>query len=452
MPQLHELTVAQAAAAIRSQEVSPVKLVEALLHRIDTTDAKLEAWAYVAHAQALQAAKRAELDLAPGAAHSPVFGVPFAAKDIFDTAGIPTEAGSQHYKGRVPEKDSAPVARLKQAGAILLGKVQTTEFADGHPAPTKNPYNLDHSPGGSSAGSAAAVAARTIPMALGSQTVGSVLRPASFCGVVGFKPTFGRVNRNDVIPMSDSLDHVGWMARTVEDVAIVLQVLAGFDSSDPHLVDVPVDNYVAAAHSTDRAPRIGLLHYYFEHADASMRESAWAAIDLLAHAGGEVDEIVVPVDFDATMQAHRAIQRAEMVAWHRKQGLMKQMDKYKPVTREYLEQGLAVSGADYFEAEKLRQTTREQFRARLREVDVLISPTTKTPAPPLSQGSTGEPGWQSPWTFIGFPAITLPTGLSSTGLPTGLQLGASAWQEAKLLNIAAWVENALGIHLPEPAI
>ncbi len=451
MTELHELTVAQAAAGIRDRALSPVALVEALLARIDATESTLQAWAYVAREQALAAAQQAEVTIMAGGAHGPIFGVPFAAKDIFDSAGIPTEAGSQHYRGRVPTRDSAPIRRLKTAGALLLGKVHTTEFADGHPAPSKNPYHLSHSPGGSSAGSAVSVAARTVPTALGSQTVGSVLRPASFCGVVGFKPTFGRVSRTGVIPMADSFDHVGWLARTVEDVAIVLQVLAGFEPGDPDLVDAPVDDYVGAARRPDQAPRIGLLHHYFDGADETMRQGTLAAIERLSRAGAVVDELHLPVDFDAMFEAHRSMQLSEMASWHKHAGLLDRMDLYQSRTREFLERGLTVSGVDYYDGERLRRATRAKFEARLREVDVLVSPTTSALAPPLSLSSTGEPAWQSPWSFIGFPSITLPTGQASNGLPTGIQLGAGAWQEAKLLRVAAWVEGALGVHLPAPA-
>lgn len=448
---LHELTLSQAAAAIREREISPVELVEALLRRIEATDRTLQAWAYVARDEALRAAKEAERDVAAGAATSSVLGVPFAAKDIFDTAGIPTEAGSEHYRGRVPQIDSAPIARLKQAGAILLGKVHTTEFADGHPAPSRNPYNLDHTPGGSSAGSAAAVAARMVPMALGSQTIGSVLRPASFCGVVGFKPTFGRVNRNGVIPMAETLDHVGWMTHTVEDAALVLQALAGYDASDPHLVDVPVEDYAGAV-NRPASPRIGLLHYHFDRADETVRKSTLAALERLERAGAMVDEVPLDVDFDATFRAHRTLQVVEMASWHGSQGLLEHMEKYQSQTREYLERGLAAKGVDYYEARALQAATRVQFRRRLREVDVLVSPTTSAPANPLSDHSTGDPAWQSPWSLIGFPSITLPVGQTPEELPVGIQLGASAWQEARLLSVAKWVEDALDVHLPLPAI
>lgn len=452
MTDLCALTVAQAAEAIRGREVSPVDLVQSLLDRIDATEPALHAWAYVAGEEAIRAARQAQIEDGLGNGHSPVFGVPFAAKDIFDTAGIPTEAGSLHYQGRVPAEDAAPIRRLKAAGAILLGKVHTTEFADGHPSPTRNPYHLDHSPGGSSSGSAAAVSARTVPFALGSQTVGSVLRPAAFCGVVGFKPTFGRVGRQGVIPMSDSFDHVGWLTRTVEDAAIALRVLAGFEPDDPHSEDMPVDGYIEAARTLARPPRIGLLHFYFDGADAAMRQSTLAAVERLARAGAVVDDTRLDLDFDTTFRAHRAMQLSEMAWWHQREGLLERMDLYQRATREFLERGLAVSGVEYYDALQVRRGARARIAARLREVDILVSPTTSAPAPPLSEQSTGQPAWQSPWSLTGFPSITLPTGLTPDGLPTAIQLGAAEWQEAKLLSIAAWVEQALDVHLPPPRI
>ncbi|MSQ23550.1 MAG: amidase [Chloroflexi bacterium] len=447
---LHELTMAQAAEAIRQGEVSPVALIEALLRRIDDTDGEVRAWSHVARDEALDAARGAEAQLRHQAQVGPLFGVPFAAKDIFDSAGLPTEAGSEHYRGRVPTRDAAVIHRLKAAGAILLGKVHTTEFADGHPAPSRNPYNLLHSPGGSSAGSAAAVAARMVPMALGSQTVGSALRPASFCGVVGFKPTFGRVSRAGVIPMAHSFDHVGWIVRSVEDAALTLQVLAGFETGDPHLVDTPTEDYVIAAGQPSGPPRIGLLNYYFQHADEPVREAALATVERLAKAGAIIDEVQMEVNFDETFEAHRAMQMSEMVWWHRREGLLDHMERYRERTADFLGRGTAVTGADYVGAGQVLEVTRSSFAERLQEVDVLVSPTTSGLAPPLTAGSTGDPAWQSPWSFVGFPSITLPTGFGPGHLPIGIQLGASPWQEAKLLRIAYWVERTLGVSLPTP--
>jgi len=450
MAQPHELTLGQAAAAIRSGDLSPVTLIESLLARIDAVDPKVKAWAYVARDQALLAAREAEPNARTASANRPLHGVPFAAKDIFDSAGMPTEAGSDHYKGRVPPKDSTPIAKLKQAGAILLGKVETTEFADGHPAPSRNPYHVEHSPGGSSAGSGAAVGARMVPMALGSQTVGSVLRPAGFCGVVGFKPTFGRVSRLGVIPMSYALDHVGWLARTVEDIALTLQVLAGYDPDDPDSANVPVDDYVGAAKDGARPPRIGLLQYYFDRADDTMRKSTLAAVERLAKAGAEVDELRLDVDFDRTFKYHRVVQGAEMAHWHIKEGLWARQEKYKSGTQAFIARGAGFPGHEYVEGQIARARTREQFTEALGKVDILVSPTTSAPAPALSENFTGDPAWQSPWTFIGLPVICLPTGLSDKGLPTSIQFGAKAFDEARLLGIASWVESTLGVTMSVP--
>ncbi|MDP6549508.1 MAG: amidase, partial [Dehalococcoidia bacterium] len=243
MPELHELSAGEAASLIRGRELSPVDLMESLLRRIDTLEPQLKAWVYLDRDAALAdaAQKAAQLD---GGTVGPLHGVPIGLKDIYYTAGIPTTACSKVYAGFVPEHDATTVALLKGAGAIVLGKTVTTEFACLDPSPTLNPWNPAHTPGGSSSGSAVAVAARMCPAALGSQTVGSVLRPASYNGVVGFKPTYGRVSCHGVIPVSWDLDTIGWMARTVEDAALLLQVMAGPDPRDPGTSQRTVPDYL----------------------------------------------------------------------------------------------------------------------------------------------------------------------------------------------------------------
>lgn len=443
----YELTAAQAAAAIRAKQLSPVDLVQALLDRITTLEPRLHAWAYVAGEQAMKEARAAERAARQGAARSPVFGVPYGAKDIFDTAGIPTEAGSAVYKGRVPDADSGPVALLKRAGAILIGKTETTEFADGHPAITRNAWNVEHTPGGSSAGSGAAVGARMVPMALGSQTVGSTLRPAAFNGVVGFKATFGRITRRDVIPMSFTCDHVGLIARDVTDTALWLGVLAGHDPADPDSADVPVDDYTGALTAHAKPPRIGLLRHYFDVMEPAARAQTEQALQRLTRAGATVDEAELPVDFKATYLAHRAVQKTEMAHWHKP--LWEKHERlYKEKTQAYIRDGFAYSGVDYVEGQQVRARTTRAFTDALKRYDVLLGPSSAGPAP-HDLTWTGEPAYQSPWTFTGFPAISVPIGLSA-GMPIGIQFGAGAWQEAKLLGIARWVEQALDDRLTLP--
>ena len=291
MPNPNELTAAEAARAIARRELTAVELAEACLNRIEALDERLLAWVYVDRETVLADARQADAAVAEGQPMGPLHGVPIGMKDIYYTAGIPTKAGSEVYKDFVPDYDATSLTLLKRAGALMLGKAVTTEFACLDPSPTFNPWNPAHTPGGSSSGSAVAVAARMCPAALGSQTVGSVLRPAAYNGVVGFKPTFGRVSRYGVVPVSWNLDTVGWLVRTVEDAALLLQVMAGPDVADPVSSREPVGDYLSAIVEPS-APRIGLLRrYFYEGADAESRRHLDAVAERLAEAGAEIEEI-----------------------------------------------------------------------------------------------------------------------------------------------------------------
>jgi aspartyl-tRNA(Asn)/glutamyl-tRNA(Gln) amidotransferase subunit A len=281
----HELGLAEAARAIRRKELSPVDLVDALVDRAAKVDGRIQAWVLLDGDGARAAARRAADEIARGISRGPLHGVPFGAKDIFYSAGLRTEAGSKVMAGFVPPYDATPVARLKAAGAILLGKLQTTEFATSDPAPTRNPWNLACTPGGSSSGSAAAVAARMVPLALGSQTIGSNVRPASYCGLVGLKPTFGRISTRGVMALSYTQDHVGLMARSVEDVALGLQAVAGHDPHDPSSSREPVPDYSTAI--ARRGPlRIGVLReHFFERATPEVARITGEAVERLVTAG-----------------------------------------------------------------------------------------------------------------------------------------------------------------------
>src|SRR5881628_1631402 len=286
---LHELGAVDAARAIREKVLSPVDLVEALLARIDLIDGRVQAWALVDRDGARAAARAMTDEAARGVLRGPLHGVPFGAKDIFYSAGLRTEAGSKVMAGFVPEYDATSVARLKSAGAILFGKLHTTEFATTDPAPTRNPWNLACTPGGSSSGSAAAVAARMVPLALGTQTIGSNVRPASYCGLVGLKPTFGRIGTRGVMALSYTQDHVGLMARSVEDIALLLSLTAGHDSDDPSSARVPVPDYLTAL-TRRRPPRVGLLREFLERATPEVADVTAQAVKRLARAGAARSE------------------------------------------------------------------------------------------------------------------------------------------------------------------
>ena len=448
MTDLHELGVAEAGERIAARDISPVELVEALLARIDALDPRLEAWETVTGERALAAARAAEAEIARTGARSKAHGVPYGLKDIIDTAGIPTEAGSKVYAGRVPDADAHVVTMLDRAGAILLGKTVTTEFADGHPARSKNPWNPAHTPAGSSTGSGVAVAARTVPAALGTQTVGSVLRPAAYNGVVGFKPSFGRIGRTGVIPMSWSCDHVGLLVRSVRDAAVMLQVMSGHDPNDSGSADLPVPDFPAALDAA-RPPRLALLRGYFlDEADAETRGAVEDAAQRLAAAGADVRDADPGIDFAYGYTAHRTVQQSEMAEWHEPLYRGHEQD-YLPRTREYLDAGFAYTSVEFVRAENYRAVMRDRALAVLADCDALMMPTASSPAP-RELSNTGDTRFQSPWSFTGLPSIAIPIGLAANGLPLSLQFVGGRFGEEGLLAAAHWAEQTLGVRLAPP--
>ena len=437
----HELGLADAARAIRRKELSPVDLVDALLDRAAKIDGRVQAWALLDGDGARVAARRAAGEAARGVLRGPLHGVPFGAKDIFYSEGLRTEAGSKVMAGFVPPYDATSVARLKAAGAILLGKLHTTEFATYDPAPTRNPWNLACTPGGSSSGSAAAVAARMVPFALGSQTIGSNVRPAAYCGLVGLKPTFGRISTRGVMALSYSQDHVGLMARSVEDVALALGLLAGHDPGDPSSSRQPVPDYLDAI--TRRRPlRIGLIReHFFERATPEVARVTGEAVDRLVAAGATVEDVKLPPSFGATYPAAYLITRSDTTSIHAERYAEK-ADLYRPAIRAAIELGMLIPGDLYVRALRVRGQFRRELRPTLARHDVLLTPTTPAPAP---EGmATGDPQFQIPWSLSGLPSITLPCGLSASGLPLGIQLVSDMFTEGPLLAAAAWCEDVLG--------
>ena len=329
MPQPHELTVTQAAARIRNRELSAVDLATSLLDRIEALEPSLQAWVYLDRATVLSDAEASDREIAARNAVGPLHGIPVGVKDIYYTAGIPTTACSRVYADFVPDHDAAPVARLRRAGAIMLGKTVTTEFACMDPSPTVNPWNAAHTPGGSSSGSAVAVASGMCPAALGSQTVGSVLRPASYNGVVGFKPSYGRVSRYGVIPVSWSLDTMGWMTRTVEDAALLLQVMAGADPNDWVASDLDVPDYLETLDSGS-APRVGVIRqFFYDHADEETRQHTNAMVERLAEAGADVEEIPLSPSMDSAIEDQQIVMAVEGSTFHEPMYRRQAMD-YQP--------------------------------------------------------------------------------------------------------------------------
>jgi aspartyl-tRNA(Asn)/glutamyl-tRNA(Gln) amidotransferase subunit A len=437
---LHTLDAVDAARAIREKVLSPVDLVEALLERIARIDDRLQAWVLVDRDGARRAARQAADEAARRTFRGPLHGVPFGAKDIFYSAGLPTEGGSKTMAGFVPDYDATSVARLKAAGAILLGKLHTTEFATSDPAPTRNPWNLACTPGGSSSGSAAAVAARTVPLALGTQTIGSNVRPAAYCGLVGLKPTFGRISTRGVMPLSYSQDHVGLMARSVEDIALGLSITAGHDPDDASSSRAPVADYPAAL-TRRRAPRVGLLREFLERATPEVADITMQTVNRLARAGADVDEAKLPPTFRAVAAAAYVITRSETASVHAERFAL-EADLYRPAIRSTIEMGMLIPGDLYVRALRLRRQFRREMKPLLERYDVLLTPTTPAPAP---EGmATGDASFQLPWSISGLPSVTVPCALTTSGLPLGIQLISGPFTEAPLLSAAAWCEDVLG--------
>jgi aspartyl-tRNA(Asn)/glutamyl-tRNA(Gln) amidotransferase subunit A len=445
MPEPYELTATQAARHILTGQLSPVELAESIIGRIDALEPSLKAWVYLDPEAVLAEAKFKEAQVRPGAEIGSLHGVPIAFKDIYYTADIPTTACSKVYADFVPEYDATTVKLLKQAGAIMLGKTVTTEFACMDPSPTFNPWNAAHTPGGSSSGSAVAVAARMCPAALGSQTVGSVLRPASYNGVVGFKPTYGRVSRYGVIPVSWSLDTVGWMTRDVADAALLLQVMAGPDDQDPISSRLPVPDYLAALESP-APPRIGFLRqFYYENADAETQSHFDGVLRCLAQAGAIIEELPLPPSHYTALEDQQMLMAVEGGAFHQPM-YERQAQDYQPRLREMIGRGLSANVSDYTRSLERRLQFITDMQVLAEGVDILLTPSTPTPAL-ADRTNTGNTMFQGPWTSCGLPAISIPSGLADSGLPLGIQLIAASFGEATLLAAAAWCEEVLGVEI-----
>ena len=447
MTEPYELTIAQAASEIRRGRLSPVELMDSLLARSRNLDPQLNVWVTLDEDAARNAAAESARQLADGEDIGPLHGIPFGVKDIYYTQGVETTGCSKVYAGFVPDYDSTAVSLLKQAGGIMLGKTVTTEFAMFEPPPTKNPWNFDRTPGGSSSGSAAGTAARMFPMALGSQTAGSVLRPAAYTGVVGIKPTLGLVSRYGVMPVAWSLDTMGWFTRTVEDAAIVLGVLARHDPNDDISVTTSPTDYTTSLKGV-RPPKIGYMHQYFvEEAEPEVQDHVDHVVAKLMQEGAFIEEVRVPIDLHDGREAHGIVQNTEAADAH-EADFAAHADDYMPTTRGVIENGMATPATKYIQAQALRRDLRRELLNAVEPYDAILTPSILAPAPDTS--TTGNPHCQWLWTTVGFPAISIPSGLSEDGLPLGIQLASAPLDEASLLSAAAWCERVLDVHLVPP--
>lgn len=430
---MHELGAAEAARRIRAGTLSPSNLLAACLKRTDAVEPAVAAWVRLDRDAAARVAVQRDIEAREGRFMGPLHGVPIALKDIFDAAGVPTTAGAPAWATRTPAVDAPSVSRLRGAGAVPMGKLATTAFAYLDPSVTRNPWNPAHTPGGSSSGSAAAVAARMVPLALGSQTVGSVLRPAAYCGVVGLKPTHGRISAAGVVELAGSLDHVGVFARAVEDCALALAVLAGGDPA-------PGD-YVGAV-TEPAAPRIGVLGSFRARATPEVGKHLEEVTRGLEAAGARLAEVTLPAAFASIYDVGALVLRAEAAAAHASL-FPAHAAEYPPRIKELIELGHAVSAPQYLAAQATRGRVREEVAALAARCDAFLLPTIGAPAP-RGLGSTGDPSFCAPWSFLGMPAVTLPTGVDGDGLPLAVQLVGAPWSEARLLAAAAWCERVIG--------
>ncbi|HLJ58404.1 MAG TPA: amidase [bacterium] len=444
MTEPYALSLSEAAAAVANRRLSPVELLDSTLGHIERVEPRVLAWARLRPEEARRQAER----LGATAAIGPLHGIPVGVKDIFYTAGIETSCGSRIMAGFVPTYDATTVVRLREAGAILLGKTHTTEFASFDPSPARNPWALDHTPGGSSSGSAAALAARMCHGALGTQTSGSIVRPAAFCGIVGLKPTFGRVSRYGVHPLAWTLDHPGPMGRTVRDVALLLDAIAGADPNDPATLSAPpAERYVLALDDAGAGERglhrlrIGVPdRYFFDGLDIEAAGAYRAALSTLGELGSTVRDVRLPDLFEAGMDAHDLIHNVEAAAVH--------VDRYRTCAADYgqklrafIETGFQVPAPTYVRAQQVRTKLIEAMRELFRDVDVLATPAAPGPAPE-GLASTGSPVMNRPFSFLGFPSLTVPCGLTLHGLPLGLQLAGRPFEESTILRVAAAYEGA----------
>ena len=454
--------LAEASAAIAAGTLSPVALCEQALARIAALDPALDVFITLTADRARAAAAEAEAEIRAGRRRGPLHGIPYALKDIYDVAGLPTTAHSRVLIGRnAPVEDSDAAARLEAAGMVLLGKVATHEFARGGvrdddlPFPrAKNPWNPAHFAGGSSSGSGAGVASGMMALAMGSDTGGSIRLPAAFSGCVGLKPTYGRLSRRGVVPLSFGMDHTGPLTRSVEDCALAMQVLAGHDPADPGSADVPVDDYLAHLRGGVRGLRLGYARAYGIEGgiDAGMQAATDAAVEVLRGLGAEIVEVTLPPlrRFEA---AAWTIIHAESFAIHQ-QDLRSRPEAYGRTTRERIMLGAFVTGPHYVQAQRLRHALTREVDALFGEVDAILSAPAHGAAPLAAESDDGPWRRAQPITaafnVTGHPALCLPAGVAANGLPLSLQIAGRAFAEAEVLRIGHAFEQATEWHTRRP--
>jgi aspartyl-tRNA(Asn)/glutamyl-tRNA(Gln) amidotransferase subunit A len=454
--------IRQLAPLLQRKEISPLEITRICLERIEKLNPALNAFITVTADSALAEARRAETEIGRGEWRGPLHGVPLAIKDLINTLGIRTTAGSALLANHIPTEDAEVVRRLREAGAVIVGKNNLHEFAYGgsslvsHFGAVHNPWAIEHIAGGSSGGSAAAVAAGLCYAAIGTDTAGSIREPAALCGCVGLKPTYGRVSARGVIPLSRSLDHVGPLATTVADAAIILQAIAGYDRADTTTADVPVGDYVSACQESARSLRVGTLRSYFcDDLDPEVAGAFEQAVAIVKMLVAEMNDVQLDVPTDRTLQA------AESYAYHA-ESVNKTPELYQPETLRRIRSGAAVSAADYIQRRRELDEARRAICDAFAGVDLLIAPTMPILAPKMDDLRASPDALRPaelrllrntrPFNVWGLPAISVPCGFTKTGLPIGLQIAGPPWREVLVLRLASAYEEATAWHKRKPGI
>ncbi len=464
--ELAYLSLREAADRVRQRQVSPVELLEAVLARTSALEPRIHAYITPTFDEAMAAARQAEQEIMAGRYLGPLHGIPIALKDNYWTRGVKTTAGAKLLADFVPTEDGTVVSKLRAAGAVLTGKLNMHELAMGgttvnpHYGTTHNPWGLDRVPGGSSGGSGAAVAAGFCYAAMGTDTAGSVRNPAAFCGTAGLKATYGRASIYGIVPYAWTMDHAGPLTRTVEDAALVMNAIAGYDPKDEGSADVPVPDFTASLGAGVAGLRLGVPRsYFFSPLDPAVRAAVDAAIGVLRDLGASVEEVDWP-GAAPSVPIYQLIRGPEAASFQ-EQFLRVHPDDYGADVRATPQVGALVLATDYLRAQRLRSALRSEMATLLKRVDALLTPTTRTPAPRIGEQVTeleGQPasstligiGNTVPFNLTGAPALSVPCGFAPDGMPIGLQIAGRAWDEATVLRIGAAYEQATSWHQQHP--
>lgn len=440
MPEPRELPLREALLQMQSGKLTAEKLLESCLEWIRAREGVVHAWVEVYEKEALAEARRCDREFQRGCWQGPLHGIPIGVKDIIDVRGQYTRCGTPVYPAHIPAEDAPVIARLRKAGAIFLGKTETTPFANNDPTITRNPWNPEHTPGGSSSGSGAAVADRMCPAALGTQTGGSLLRPAAYNGIVGFKATYGEVSNEGVLPNSWSIDHVGVHCRYVADAAILWPCIR--EGEPRPFARMPEPPRRSRSRIPGSPPRLGYIREFFEaETSPEVLENLASVRERFLLAGAEIVELALPPSFPFVGPCWNIIKQAELYAYHRDL-FEAHRDEYPPKLKVRLEKGAQIPGHQYVEHLRHRITFQREMCAGMADVDAVIMPIASTTAP-RGLSTTGSSIFNQPWSVSGFPAMSIPTGLDADGLPFGMQMAAQPYCEERLLDVAAWCEEVL---------